>query len=201
MERGSELTKRLLAFAKQQPGLSSSKDAVSILDEFRSLAAPLIEATITIDYEIQEEDLWVYCDPAQLGNALLNLVLNERDAILRTGTGNRITISVRGVNELGGDAELRREQPNTFVAKGLDVEQAQDDRRVDNAGFRYVEFTVADNGPGMPNEVKRRAIDPFFTTKITTNKCKLSTFVQRTSTAAASANCHSTLKLAFSSVV
>lgn len=167
IEQGSALTKRLLAFAKQQPGLSSSKEVERIVDDFRNLAAPLIEATITVDFEIHEPDLWVYCDAAQLDNALLNLLLNARDAILRSGVGNRIIVSVRGVNELSGDAALRREQPNTFIAPGLDLEQTEDDDRPENAAFRYVEFTVSDDGPGMLEEVKRRAIDPFFSTKST----------------------------------
>ncbi len=165
VERGSELTKRLLAFAKQQPGLSTSKEVVGIIDEFRRLSTPLIEATINVDYKIKESDMWVFCDSAQLANALLNLMLNARDAILRSGTGSQITVLVRGINELDADVTLRREHPNSYIAKGLYDEHAQAQDHDNNMAFRYVEFAVTDNGPGMPEEVKRRAIDPFFTTK------------------------------------
>ena len=167
VRRGSELTKRLLAFAKQQPGLSSSNAIEEIIDDFRSLCIPLIEAAIEVDFIIEETDLWVYCDTAQLGNALLNLILNARDAVLRSGEGNRITVLVRAINELDVDATLRNEQANTYVAKGLCAEQSFDDERSDNTAFRYIEIAVTDNGPGMTEEVKRRAIDPFFTTKST----------------------------------
>ncbi|MEP0565136.1 MAG: response regulator, partial [Paracoccaceae bacterium] len=165
--RGSDLTKRLLAFAKQQPGLSTSNEVDSIITEFRKLCAPLIEATIEIEFVTQEDDLWVYCDTGQLGNALLNMVLNARDAILRSGVGNKITILVRAISELHVDATLRREQSNTYVAKGLYAENSINGKRANNSAFRYVEFAVTDNGPGMSDEVKRRAIDPFFTTKET----------------------------------
>lgn len=167
VERGSELTKRLLAFAKQQPGLSKSNEVAHVISEFRKLCTPLIEATIEVEYVVQESDLWVFCDSAQLGNALLNLILNARDALLRSGEGNRITVFVRAINELDVDATLRSEQANTYIAKGLYAEQSFDKARSDNTAFRYIEFAVTDNGPGMTDEVKRRAIDPFFTTKNT----------------------------------
>ncbi|CAN0599236.1 unnamed protein product, partial [Ectocarpus sp. 12 AP-2014] len=165
VERGSALTNRLLAFAKQQPGLSQSTEVATFLVDFSNLCTPLIEASIEIKYVIQEDDLWVFCDPAQLENALLNLVLNARDALLSTGKGNQITILVRTVNELDADTTLRQEQSNTYIARALFAEQLMDEQRIGNSAFRYIEFAVTDNGSGMSEEVKRRAIDPFFTTK------------------------------------
>ncbi|MEM9343108.1 MAG: ATP-binding protein [Pseudomonadota bacterium] len=165
VDRGSDLTKRLLAFARQQPGLASSEQVASVLDEFRKLAVPLIESSIRVDFVVSERDLWVYCDTAQLGNALLNLLLNARDAILRSGEGDRITVLVRGIDEIEADVTLRREHPNSYIAQGLIDEHGAAQSVNADAAYRYVEFAVTDNGPGMTDEVKRRAVDPFFTTK------------------------------------
>ncbi|GFE51921.1 hypothetical protein So717_36740 [Roseobacter cerasinus] len=167
VERGAALTKRLMAFAKQQPGIAKSQAVQAIIDEFEDLAHPAIEASIAMQFQTTDPDLWVYCDTAQLLNALLNLVLNARDAIIRSGTGSKISVRVRSVNEITADATLRQEHPGTHIAKGLHAEQFADQERRDNSAYRYVEFAVTDNGPGMSEEVKRRAIDPFFTTKNT----------------------------------
>jgi PAS domain S-box-containing protein len=165
VERGSDLTRRLLAFAKQQPGLAASQSVQEIIEEFRKLSKPLIESNISLNFKVTEPDLWVFCDTAQLSNALLNLLLNARDAIIRAGIGNQISVLARSVNEIDADVTLRREHPGTYIAKGLRAEHFADQERDDNAAYRYIEFAVTDNGPGMSEEVKRRAIDPFFTTK------------------------------------
>lgn len=166
VRRGSELTQRLLAFAKRQPGLSKSGPVSSFLVDFATLISPTIEAQIELAFEAETSDLWVFCDHVQLESALLNLVLNSRDAMLRSGVGNKIVVKVRGVAEIEADRVLRSEDPHTYIAKGLHVdhEAAQTGKGV---AYRYVEFAVTDNGPGMSEEVKRRAIDPFFTTKNT----------------------------------
>ncbi len=165
--RGSDLTRRLLAFAKQQPGIAKSQNVAEVMADFKRLAGPIMETSITLDFHISESDLWVFCDTAQLSGALLNLVLNARDAILRSGQGRRITVLARTVNEIDADVTLRREHPDTYIAKGLHAEHLEDRERGDNAAYRYIEFAVTDDGPGMTEEIKRRAIDPFFTTKET----------------------------------
>ncbi|QRF65212.1 transporter substrate-binding domain-containing protein [Ponticoccus alexandrii] len=162
IHRGAALTKRLLAFAKQQPGLARSYPVETVLKDFEALSRPSIEKSITLEFTIDEPDLYVHCDALQLGNALLNLVLNSRDAILRSGTGDRITVLARAALHskaapLAPDASAR-----VVTTEGLKAEGA-----VTKTGkvFRYVEFSVSDNGPGMTDEVKRRAVDPFFTTR------------------------------------
>ncbi|WP_108258735.1 ATP-binding protein [Mangrovicoccus ximenensis] len=149
VRRGSALTKRLLAFAKRQPGLAVSRSVEDILHDFELLARPSIEARIALDFAAAAPGLWVHCDVAQLENALLNLVLNARDAVVQSGKGDRITVDARSVGE--AEARSLKQAPDAAESGGLHQ--------------RYIEFSVTDNGPGMTEEIKRRALDPFFTTK------------------------------------
>src|SRR4051794_39996522 len=95
-----------------------------------------LHAGVTLDMAVAPE-LWsIKIDPTQFELALLNLVINARDAIAGQG---RITI------EAGNHVET--------AAKGQ------------LAAGAYVRIRVVDNGAGMPPEVLARAFDPFFTTK------------------------------------
>ncbi|WP_319531925.1 PAS domain-containing protein [uncultured Cohaesibacter sp.] len=167
IDRGTALTHRLLAFAKRQPGQAKASRVRTIIDEFSELARPTIEEHINLTFEINDPNLWVYCDISQLENALLNLFLNSRDAIIRSGKGSHISIVVRSVAEVDADVGIKLDNPDSYKARGMSEDQAADKARNDNRARRYVEFAITDNGPGMSEEVKRRSIDPFFTTKET----------------------------------
>ncbi|EAR53033.1 two-component hybrid sensor and regulator [Oceanicola granulosus HTCC2516] len=91
-DRGSALTARTLAFARQEPGLSQATRLRELVDNLVQL--PASRAGEVIDYVVDiDPQVCVECDPGQLENALFNLVLNARDAFARSGTGSRITIS------------------------------------------------------------------------------------------------------------
>lgn len=167
VERGRALTNRLLAFAKRQPGLAKSRPLAETFAEFEALARPAIEETVDISFLAPNPELLVYCDHGQLDNALLNLVLNSRDAIMRSGKGSKIIVKARAIDEVDVDLALRREDLHAYITQGMREEHAADVARKDERAYRYVELSVTDDGPGMTNEVKRRAIDPFFTTKDT----------------------------------
>lgn len=153
VNRGSELAHRLLTFAKRQPGLATAKPIGAVFSEMRSLVRPTIEETIEIVTECEDAQVMIFCDQGQLENAILNLVLNSRDAIMSSTRGNRILIAARSV-----------ERPITG-----DVPLASPGQQIKERARRYVEISVTDNGQGMSEEVKRRAIDPFFTTKGVSN--------------------------------
>lgn len=152
VHRGRDLTSRLLAFARRQPGLATARRTSEIFDEFRKLVRPMLETSIAIEFTVEEDGLMQYCDQAQLETALMNLVLNARDAILRSGKGNRIDVSARSV----------RASTNSLDATKT---AAQDEASNVEKPYRFVEINVSDNGPGMDEETLKRSTDPFFTTK------------------------------------
>ena len=173
VNRGAELAKHLLAFGRRQPGQARSKKLSAVFQDLYLLVRPTIEEAIHIEVDLtRAADQWVFCDQGQLDNAMLNLVINSRDAILRSGIGDKITISARGLSEVASDSELFRKDlhmalPGTNGTNGDGEDPEEPEEPTRNRAHRYVEISVTDNGPGMGMEVKRRAVDPFFTTKDT----------------------------------
>jgi PAS domain S-box-containing protein len=144
--RGAELTRRLLAFARQQVLEPKIVDLNEALDGMYEL----LRRALTNDVEIGRRlapDAWpAKLDPGQLENAVLNLVINARDAMPK---GGRITLATRNA-VLGSSPALR--------ARMLPHEQAA-------PPGEYVVLEISDTGAGMPPEVLKRAFEPFFTTK------------------------------------
>lgn len=151
IERGRSLNARLLAFARKQPGLAKPRLATSVFDEFEGLIRPILEEQIEITFTVDEPDLSLYCDPSQLEMALMNLTLNARDAILRSGIGSSIRVRARAVRAANEDVDSRQSD--------LDLDKAT------QTSYRYIEIGVTDNGPGMDSDTLYRCTDPFFTTK------------------------------------
>ncbi len=136
-EQGSELVKRLLAFARRQQ-LQPDHVSISLLAE---AVGDLLEHTLGGLVELRwdvGEDVWpAFADASQLELALMNLIINARDAMTEGGV---ITVAAasRQVHP-GGDTTLP-------------------------AGD-YVVLTVRDTGSGIPPEILERVLEPFFTTK------------------------------------
>jgi PAS domain S-box-containing protein len=139
-QKASQLTARLLAFARKQP---LEPRAVNI-NRFVSELKPLLQRTLgeNIDIEMRlQPDLWnAYVDAHQVEAAVLNLAINARDAM---GDGGHLTVDTSNV-------VIGEEQ----AARYGDVKPGA-----------YVSLSVSDDGCGMPPDVLDRAIEPFFTTK------------------------------------
>ncbi|MFZ5704392.1 MAG: CHASE3 domain-containing protein [Pseudomonadota bacterium] len=139
-QRAASLTARLLAFSRQQPL------APLTIDTNRLVAgmSEMLKRTIGEQYMIETVlagGLWrCLADPSQLENAIVNLVVNARDAM---ADGGKVTI----------------ETANAY----LDDEYARIHPEVRPG--QYVMVGVTDTGSGMSPDVLKRAFDPFFTTK------------------------------------
>ena len=138
--RGAELVSRLLAFARQQPLDPKKIDIGRLLRDFD----PILRRTLSedVDLEVAEErGLWeANIDPGQLEAALLNLVINARDAM---PGGGRLAIRASNASL---DEERGPLEESAFAGQ-------------------YVMVSVSDTGSGMPPEVVSRVFEPFFTTK------------------------------------
>jgi signal transduction histidine kinase/CheY-like chemotaxis protein len=139
-ERGADLTKSLLAFSRKQPLVPKDIDIGQKILGMEQLLRRTLGEHIECKF-LLDRDLWLASvDPGQLASALLNLVLNARDAMPEGGV---LTVEVGNASLDKADAELNGEaQPGD-----------------------YVMVSVTDTGSGMTPEVAARAFEPFFTTK------------------------------------
>lgn len=134
--RGSSLTKRMLAFARRQELQSERVELGELVEGMRELLTRSLGPMVAIETHIPADLPPVDIDPHQLESALLNLMVNARDAMKGDGQ-----ISIVGREEIVGADHPR-------LAAG-----------------HYVCLAVTDNGSGMDEATLKRATEPFFTTK------------------------------------
>lgn len=138
--RGADLTKRLLSFARRQVLDPVIIDVGQQLHQFAELIQRTLGDTVEMRLDMAM-DLWsVKVDQGQLENAILNLVINSRDAM---PNGGCLTVSAQNFYP---DA--------SFFRNHADLEQGE-----------YVDISVTDTGQGIPSQVLSRVFEPFFTTK------------------------------------
>jgi signal transduction histidine kinase/ActR/RegA family two-component response regulator len=137
--RASELTRRLLAFARRQALHPDRVDLPQQVDSLRLLLGQGLRENVALSTDMAE-DLWpLEADFGALELALLNLAVNARDAM---PDGGRLTIAAR----------------NSTIAGATAVRHAV-------AAGDFVEIAVEDTGVGMTPEVLEKVFEPFFTTK------------------------------------
>jgi len=135
--RAADLTAQLQAFSRRQALLPTVVPLNELMSGMTALLRRSLGESIEMVTELTDSPITVHVDPTQMEAAILNLVLNARDAM---PSGGKLTISTRTVELAGG--------PEHEIDPGT-----------------YVELTIADTGTGMPADVAKRVFEPFFTTK------------------------------------
>ncbi|MEY4966564.1 MAG: hypothetical protein RL274_2147 [Pseudomonadota bacterium] len=138
--RAAALVSQLLAFSRKQTMQPKALVLGDVIGELARMLRRLVGEGITLNVE-RDSDLWtVHADEAQLSNAIINLVVNARDAMPSGGT-----VAIKTINET----------INRSSALGTAIMPPGD----------YVHIEVSDTGTGMSKEIQSKIFDPFFTTK------------------------------------
>ena len=141
-QRAATLTKRLLAFSRQQPLTPTPIDVNRLLSGLSDFLQRALGEEVALEV-VGGGGLWpVEVDAAELESVLVNLAVNARDAMPKGGK-----LTVEASNSYLDDA---------YCSRHSDVKPGQ-----------YVQVSVTDNGIGMTEDVVQHAFEPFFTTKQT----------------------------------
>ncbi|MET0618202.1 MAG: response regulator [Luteibacter sp.] len=133
--RAAALTHRLLAFARQQPLNARATDVNERIRSLEDMLRRTIGEHVALELFLSSSPVVASVDANQLENAVINLVINARDAM---PGGGSIRVSTR-LTRVDGHAEL--------------------------AAGEYVMLTVSDNGSGIDPSILDKVFEPFFTTK------------------------------------
>jgi len=139
-DRGAQLTRHLLAFARKQPLQPRETDVNALVVEAAKLLRPTLGEQIEISSKLADDTWPAMVDPSQLTTAVINLALNARDAM---SAGGKLTLETRNVYLDEAYAGMHSE-----VAVG-----------------NYVMIAVSDTGAGIAPENLEKVFDPFYTTK------------------------------------
>ena len=136
----SALTRQLLAFSRKEVLKVESADVNDLIRQDGKILNRLIGENIELELRLMNEAGWVMVDKGMVGQVLMNLCINSRDAM---PDGGRLIIET---NLFDCDAEFAKS--HTYLEEGA-----------------YVRMSVSDTGMGMPPEVRKRIFEPFYTTK------------------------------------
>jgi signal transduction histidine kinase len=135
-KHGAELVNRMLSFSRRQQLQPAAVNVAQLTETIDGFVHPLLGGLIRLDWEIAD-DLWpAYVDAAQLELAIMNLVINARDAM---PTGGTITIRLDNRSTADSSEDLRSGD--------------------------YVVVAVRDTGTGIAPEHLGKVVEPFYTTK------------------------------------
>lgn len=136
-QRAAELVRQLLTFSRKQIAHPQPLDLNASVSGLHKMLNRIIGENIDLQLDLSPAPNWIQADPTQIEQIIMNLVVNARDAM---PTGGRLTIATAKVT--------LNEQP--LAADSTEL---------------WARLTVADNGIGIPDDIKKRIFEPFFTTK------------------------------------
>jgi PAS domain S-box-containing protein len=139
-ERATDLTRQLLAFSRQQVLQPEPTSMNDVVEEMLELLRRLIGEHIELDFRAEHDLRAILIDRSQLGQVILNLAINARDAMPDGGA-----LVIRTANVV---LDERRVAGDEAVPPG-----------------RYALLELADSGVGMDEQTRSRAFDPYYTTK------------------------------------
>lgn len=140
-KRGSQLTRKLLAFGRRSLLQPEPFNANQVIKDLNDLFLQSISETIELSVDLEPDVREICVDRSLFESALLNLVINARDAMLDGGT---LSITTQ-------DTYFNA---NDLLFLGLDLHEGS-----------YLIIKVTDTGEGMSEHVQEHAFEPFFTTK------------------------------------
>lgn len=140
VKRAATLTQQLLAFARKQRLEGRPINLNVKTQSLRALIEDLLKAEIPLELQLDPNLANCQVDPTQLEAAILNIITNARDAM---PSGGKVTLQTRNVEVTDADVSAHGGlQPGTYVA-----------------------LCITDTGEGIPPELIKQVINPFFTTK------------------------------------
>ena len=138
-ERGSDLTKQLLLFSKQREMRPHNIDVHSAINDLSLLTSNTMPSNIICSYNVPASLPLIHVDPSEFDSAIINLIVNSRDA-MPNGGHFKIDASKVLIDE------------NSSISE--DVKHGE-----------YVALTISDTGTGIPKSIEKRIFDPFFSSK------------------------------------
>jgi PAS domain S-box-containing protein len=138
-ERGAKLTQQLLAFSRRQPLQPNAHNPNMLIEGFETVLRRACGELIRLQLSLAPRVRWISVDAPQFESALLNLVVNARDAMPDGGSIKIMT---------GNVTLAEKDTASTSLPPG-----------------QYVSIVVQDTGTGMSPDIISRVFEPFFTTK------------------------------------
>jgi len=138
--RAASLTQQLLAYSRKQVLLPKDVDLNQTVLALDDLLSRVIREDVAIACDLAPAPAVIHVDPGQLQQAIVNLVLNARDAL---PAGGEIRLEIDSVHRSQADMPPEQLSPDG----------------------EYVRLRVVDNGVGIAEDARRHLFEPFFTTK------------------------------------
>lgn len=139
--RAKDVIRQLLTFSRNIDVKKEQIDIVSVVNEALKFLRSTISATIDIEKQINVPSPYIFADPTQINQIIMNLCANSSQAMEATGG----TIKVKLENVIVNHANIN---DNDLLPNG-----------------EYIKMVISDNGPGIPIVIHDRIFDPYFTTK------------------------------------